>query len=169
MVTSTTPDPNPDNNEDEEPTTLLVPAIDVVKAVDPSQAVPGQPIEYTITIENIGQVTLDPVTLTDTLPPNFQYLAGSGEPTEPDIVNEPTLVWLDLGSLDPNETMQVSFKVTALPGVLGQFDNLATATGDSPGGPVSDNDREPVRIVQPQVEVNKILTGPTGMMNTRTM
>jgi len=159
VVTSTTPDPNPDNNEDEEPTTLLVPAIDVVKAVDPSQAVPGQPIEYTITIENIGQVTLDPVTLTDTLPPNFQYLAGSGEPTEPDIVNEPTLVWLDLGSLDPNETMQVSFKVTALPGVLGQFDNLATATGDSPGGPVSDNDREPVRIVQPQVEVNKILTG----------
>ncbi len=100
-IGSDTPDDNPGNNSDEEPTTPLVPGLELTKNVAPGQAVRSMPFTYTIRITNTGQVTLDPLVLTDTLPADFHYVVGSGDPADPDVIAEPLLVWSNLGPLAP--------------------------------------------------------------------
>jgi uncharacterized repeat protein (TIGR01451 family) len=160
QVESPTPDPNPDNNEDTEDTTLLVPGIKVTKTATPSTAVPGMPITFTVTITNIGQLTLNPVKLVDTLPPNFTYVVGSGDPSDPNIIAGTLLIWLNLGTLLPGESLQVTFQAVAAKGVQGTFTNTAQAFGTyAEGKEVTDIDQEPVQIVTPSLSVNKIATG----------
>ncbi|HDQ70993.1 MAG TPA: DUF11 domain-containing protein, partial [Chloroflexi bacterium] len=156
---SDTPDDDPDNDEDDEPTTPLAPGIDVIKTVTPSVAVPNAPFTYTIRVANVGQVALDPLMLTDTLPPDFNYVVGSGIPVDPDVVAEPLLTWLDLGRLAPGDSLTVSFAVTATPGITGIHVNLVTATGDTPGGPITDTDDVPITIDEPALRVDKRLVG----------
>jgi len=154
-VGSDTPDYNPANNTDEEPTTPLVPALDLTKSVEPGQAVHNMPFTYTIRITNTGQVTFDPLVLTDTLPPDFHYVAGSGSPADPDVVAEPTLVWQNLDPLAPGASITVTFAVTATPGIIGTYVNVATTTGTTPGPVLTDTDDVPVDIVNPAVVIEK--------------
>ena len=52
-ITSATDDPNPDNNRDDHPTTILTPDIAVEKAM-PARIVAGVPFTATITVRNLG-------------------------------------------------------------------------------------------------------------------
>ncbi len=72
------PDDNPGNNADESPTTPLVPGLELTKGVAPGQAVRSMPFTYTIRITNTGQVTFNPLVLTDTLPADFHYVVELG-------------------------------------------------------------------------------------------
>jgi len=160
VVDSETPDDNPDDNDDDEPTTPLVPGLEVVKAVAPDEVVPNMPFTYTIRITNTGQVTFDPLVLTDTLPAEFHYVAFSGTPTDPDsttgnVSTGLTLAWQNLGSLNPGVYIDVSFAVTVTPGITGTYWNVATATGTTPTGVVTDTDDAPVAIDDPAVVVEK--------------
>ncbi|HHN93164.1 MAG TPA: DUF11 domain-containing protein, partial [Anaerolineae bacterium] len=98
---SDTPDTTPENNQDEETTTPLLPGLELVKRVEPGRAARRMPFTYTLRVTNTGGVTFDPLVITDTLPPDFYYVAGSGSPTDPDLVAGPTLVWQNLGPLAP--------------------------------------------------------------------
>ena len=159
VIASQTPDDNPGNNDDEEPTTPLIPGLTVVKTVLPGEAVPNMPFTYVIVITNTGQVRLDPVTLTDTLPgPDFHYIVGSATPVEP-TVNPPLLVWPNLGALDPGESLTVTFAVTVTPGITGTFVNVALVAGEHPGGVITDTDDVPISIQDPAVEIAKHLVG----------
>ncbi|HHS98563.1 MAG TPA: DUF11 domain-containing protein, partial [Chloroflexi bacterium] len=155
VVGSDTPDYNADNNVDEEPTTPLVPALRLVKTVEPGRVTRNQPLTYTIRITNNGDVTFDPLVLTDTLPPDFHYIAGSGSPADPDVVAEPTLVWQNLGPLAPGRSLTVTFAVTATPSITGTYVNVATATGTTPGPVLTDTDSAPVEVVNPAVVIEK--------------
>ena len=159
VITSTTPDDNPDNNQDEEPTHPLVPGLELVKTVLPGAAVPNMPFTYVITITNTGYVTLDPLVLTDTLPTlDFHYVVGSATPGEPSVIAPPLLVWPDLGPLHPGESITVTFAVTASPGIsVGTYVNVALAAGDHPGGVLTDTDDVPVSIQDPAVALSKHL------------
>ena len=69
IISSTTPDPDPDNNS----STLFTPIqssadLSVVKSADPIPAVPGQYLTYTVTVRNAGPETARDVSLFDTLP-----------------------------------------------------------------------------------------------------
>ena len=157
VITSTTPDDDPDDNDDDEPTTPLVPGLQVVKSVTPGVAVRSMPLTYTIRITNTGEVTFDPLALTDTLPADFYYVVGSGSPSDPDTIAEPILVWQNLGPLAPGASLTVTFQVTATPGVTGTFVNWALGQGSTPGGPITDTDDIPVEIVDPALVVDKTL------------
>ncbi|MEJ5308582.1 MAG: hypothetical protein WHX52_02315, partial [Anaerolineae bacterium] len=159
VITSDTPDDNPDDNTDEEPTRPLVPGMELLKTVLPGAAVPNMPFTYVITITNTGYVTLDPLILTDTLPSlDFHYVAGSATPTEPALIALPVLVWPDLGPLDPGASVSVSFAVTVTPGIsVGTYVNVALATGDHPGGVLTDTDDVPISIQDPTVALSKHL------------
>ncbi|HEY75553.1 MAG TPA: DUF11 domain-containing protein [Thermoflexia bacterium] len=154
-VASDTPDHNLDNNTDEEPTTPLVPGLDLAKTVEPGRVTRNRPLTYTIRITNTGAVTFDPLVLTDTLPPDFHYIVGSGSPADPDLIAEPTLVWQNLGPLSPGGSITVTFAVTATPAVTGTYVNVATATGTTPGGVLTDTDSAPVDVVNPAVAIEK--------------
>lgn len=69
VVSSTTPDPNPDNNTDTAPVEVEQSAdLSVVKEGGTSPAVPGQQFQYTITVGNSGPSDGQNVILTDSVP-----------------------------------------------------------------------------------------------------
>ncbi len=157
VVDSETPDDNPTNNTDDEPTTPLVPGLELVKSVTPGQAVRHMPFTYTIRITNTGQITFNPLMLSDNLPPGFYYVPGSGSPRDPDTIAEPLLVWNDLGPLVPSAAITVSFAVTAETGITGTYINMATVTGTTPGGVLTDTDDVPIVLQDPVVAIDKQL------------
>jgi uncharacterized repeat protein (TIGR01451 family)/fimbrial isopeptide formation D2 family protein len=157
VVGSDTPDDNPGNNGDEEPTTPLVPGLELTKDVAPGQAVRNMPFTYTIRITNTGQVTFNPLVLTDTLPAYFYYVRGTGVPTDPNVIAEPLLVWQNLGPLAPGESITVTFALTATPGITGIYWNVALVGGEYPGGVLTDTDDAPVAISDPAIALDKQL------------
>jgi uncharacterized repeat protein (TIGR01451 family) len=157
IISSTTYDPDSDNNETEEPTTPLLPSLAISKDVQPSEAVGNMPITFIIRITNTSQVTFDPLMLSDTLPANFHYVAGSGVPADPDIISEPLLVWQSLGPLPPNDIRTVTFAVTVTSGITGTYVNEALVGGVSPAGTFTDTDEAWVQIMEPAVAIDKLL------------
>jgi len=160
VIDSDTSDDNPGNNEDDEPTSPLIPGLELVKTVLPAAAVPNMPFTYIIVITNTGYVTFDPLVLTDTLPSlDFHYVAGTATPSEPD-VNPPLLVWPNLGPLVPGASISVAFAVTVTPGITpATYVNVALAAGEYPGGVLTDTDDVPIPIQDPAIALSKHLVG----------
>jgi uncharacterized repeat protein (TIGR01451 family) len=117
----------------------------------------GMPFTYTVRMANAGATVLDPVVLTDTLPPDFYYVPGTGDPGDPDVIAEPTLIWANLGALAPGEGLTVTFAVTTSSTVTGTYDNVALGEGLYQGGTVTDTDDVPVDIVAPAIDLDKRL------------
>ena len=159
VVGSDTPDDNPGNNQDDEPTTPLVPGLTILKTVLPGASVPNMPFTYVIVITNTGQVVFDPIMLTDTLPTlDFHYVVGSATPSEPTSITPPQLVWANLGALNPGETLTVTFAVTVSPGItIGTYWNVALIEGEHPGGVITDTDDVPISIQDPAINLSKHL------------
>jgi uncharacterized repeat protein (TIGR01451 family) len=155
VVGSLTPDNNPLNNRDDEPTTPLLPGLVLVKSVTPGQGVHGQPFTYTLRITNTGPITFSPLALTDTLPPSFYYMHHSGVPRDPDVIAEPLLHWNDLGPLVPGASIAVSFAVTTATGITGTYTNTALVEGTTPTGVLTDTDKAPVVLHDPEVAIQK--------------
>ena len=131
--------------------------VGIIKTVTPGIVVPNMPFTYTIRIDNTGPATVTTVTLTDTLPSGLSYVAGFGSPADPDVIAEPLLVWLDLGSLTPGSSMTVTFQVTAAAGITGTIVNTATMRGIHAGGSITETSSVPVTVVTPTLSVTKTL------------
>ncbi len=160
-VTTTTPGDDPGNDEYAEPTTPLTPGLQLVKTVEPGQVVRGMLFTYTLRIVNTGQVTVAALRLTDTLPStDFHYVAGSGVPTDPDVIVGPLLGWSDLvpvvGPLSPGASLSVTFQVTTAV-ATGGYTNVAGVEGDHPGGTITDTGDVPVSVVTPTIALDKRL------------
>lgn len=72
IISSTTPDPDPENNS----STIFTPIqksadLSVTKSARPDSAVPGQYVTYTVTVHNAGPDAAQNVSLSDTLPPEL--------------------------------------------------------------------------------------------------
>jgi uncharacterized repeat protein (TIGR01451 family) len=159
VVGSDTTDDDPTNNDDTEDTTPLVPGLELVKSVVPDEAVGGEPFTYTILVTNTGQLTLDPLAMTDTLPPGFHYVTGSASPSAPDVVAEPILAWQNLGPFAPGASLTIRFVVTATPATTGTYANMVLVEGEHPSGIITDTDDAPIFISDPAVVVDKRLVG----------
>jgi uncharacterized repeat protein (TIGR01451 family) len=157
-ISTSTPESNYGNNTATEPTTPLVPGLAMAKTVEPCRVVPNMPFTYTIRITNTGGLTLTTLVLTDTLPPDFNYVVGSGQPTDPDVLAEPTLVWSNLGPLAPAETLNVSFAVTVTPGVTGSFVNMVVVSSTLPVGVITGTTEVSVCVEMPAVALDKRVT-----------
>ncbi len=90
VVSSGTPDPNPDNNT----STVVTPVIpaepsadlSVVKSSDPNPVQPGAMLTYTLTISNAGPDAAQNIVLTDTIPAgllNAEFSLNSGVTWQP--------------------------------------------------------------------------------------
>jgi uncharacterized repeat protein (TIGR01451 family) len=163
LVGSDTSDPVPENNEDEESTRPPTPKLELVKTVEPSSTVPDMPFTYTLRIDNTGDFPFNELWLTDTLPSaDFYYVAGSGRPTDPDVIAEPLLVWPDLvpltGPLVPGASLTVTYQVTT-PLTIGSYTNTATVEGVLPdGSTITDTDEAVITVSKPAVDVDKRIT-----------
>jgi uncharacterized repeat protein (TIGR01451 family) len=80
----------------------------------PEQVCPGDPINYTVTVTNIGTCTAEEVVVKDTLPNGVEHPSCQKELT------------FRLGSLEPCESKKVNFSVTACK--RGKICNTAVVT-----------------------------------------
>jgi uncharacterized repeat protein (TIGR01451 family) len=157
-VDSTTPDPYPDNNDADEDTSPPLPGLELVKTVEPYHAARGMPFTYRLRISNTGDFPFITLRLTDTLPSaDFHYVDDSGSPSEPDDIAEPDLVWFNLGPLDVDASITVSYQVTTTTAANDTYTNTATVEGVYEGGTLTDTDDAVVVIADPAVAVDKQL------------
>ncbi len=131
VVSSDNADTNPGNNSDTEDTAIIHPAIEIIKLPD-NQTLPiGGTANWNITVNNIGDVLLNNVTVTDAMAPNCDNNLG---------------------------TMGVGGSTTyacSLTNVLQDFTNVADVVGTAPSGDnVTDDDDAFVDIL-PAITVIK--------------
>ncbi|GIK42091.1 MAG: hypothetical protein BroJett011_59240 [Chloroflexota bacterium] len=134
----------------------------VDKSINIARVAPHQIVTYTITITNVGDVTLNPVRVTDTLDAGLTFIPGTATPP-PSIVNGQQLVWNDITSgagLAPQARTQITLLVS-VPTITGTYGNLVVTTGDHPAGttpPVTD--RVSTHVEDPSIQVDKELNAP---------
>ncbi|WP_196890315.1 DUF11 domain-containing protein, partial [Aureivirga sp. CE67] len=124
-----------DGNTEDDPTEVTIsedPSIEVVKTVtsDVSNLAVGSEVTYTVLVSNTGNVTLDDVSIVDTL----TELDGTSNPqTLASIFDSSSMGSLE-GILQVGEvaTYTVSYTVTQLDIDNGGFANSVFASGDSP-------------------------------------
>jgi uncharacterized repeat protein (TIGR01451 family) len=130
----------------------LKPDIDVEKTASPTSGAASTNVTFTITVENTGDLTLDPVTVVDTLPDGMSYVSDDAGGTQSP---EGTITW-DIGSLDPGNTTTIHLVAHIDGDVLGTLTNSVTATGTPPyGDDVEDTDTADVEAYHAGIHVDK--------------
>jgi len=89
--------------------------IDAKQLVDKATASPGEILTYTILITNVGDASIDPISITETLSPYVDYVVGSTAWSDSLGGGAPvTDAWLtdglNLGVLNPTEWVKVTFQ-----------------------------------------------------------
>lgn len=97
-VSSSTPDPNPDNNTDRAVVDVAPSAdLSVVKQGASSPAIPGQLFQYSIQIRNTGPSDSQEVLLSDAVPSvllNPQFSTDNGQSWNPGAIRIPRALFL---------------------------------------------------------------------------
>jgi len=138
----------------------LVPDIEVDKSADPSSGAESTNVTFTITVENTGDLTLDPVTVVDTLPDGMSYVSTGTSPAPDSSTENPngtwTVTWNDVGLLDPGDTTTI-YLIAHIDGdELGTLTNSVTATGTpTHGDDVEDTDTADVEAYHAGIRVEK--------------
>ena len=156
--------------------TAVSPALVVGKVVNDTHPQRGQVITYTISVQNVGDGPATNLSVDDTLPADFSYVAGSSVgdgslPLADPSISGQNLAW-NLGtSLVPGQTTTISFRaMVASSAAIGNATNTAHAAGtDSAGTPIptdasgwipGDTDADDtaqvvVRVTAPQLSITK--------------
>ncbi len=161
-------DPNTVNNTATDVTTITTPTTDlsVLKTDNQLTTVPGSPITYTITVTNNGPITLNQITVTDTVPaavqnPVFTPSTGS--------YNATTGAWTGL-TLATGQSITLSLAGTIAPGAFGTITNTVTVappsgvTDSNPGNNTA-TDTTALYAIAPttgQIVINEVLYAQTG-------
>lgn len=94
------------------------PGMAVVKQVSAAEAEPGDPLTYTISYRNMGNVPITSVSIVDSLLPRLEYVRGSARGPAGSVftasenrAGSVELRW-DIGTVAPGATGAVSFQVT---------------------------------------------------------
>lgn len=85
--------------------------IEILKSVEPTEAIVGQEVTFTISATNIGTTQATAVEVLDALPAGYEYISAS---TSSGTFNDSTLSW-SIPVLDPNqsETLQINVLVVS--------------------------------------------------------
>jgi len=124
-VSSSTPDVNPDNNQDEEWTVVVKRAdLRIEKGDYPDPVEPGETLTYTLIVTNEGPSDAQDVSVLDFLPPELEIIA-----TNPLPVSGPSpLEWrLDLPT---GQSQEIQIVATVDPETAGVIHNVAIVSSD---------------------------------------
>lgn len=148
-VSGTSPLGETVTDEDDAVVDIIGPAIEIEKTPDMQTVVAGAPVTFTITVRNIGDISLNNVALD-----NVAVI----DELAPDCNRE-------LGTLQPNE--ETTYSCSMSEGATENFTNVATVAGDPPVGPsVSDEDDADVTVVRPSIDILKTPDLQTLRANT---
>lgn len=160
-VTSTTEDPNTENNNSTA-TINVEPCIDldVTKAVDNPNPKVGQNVVYTITVTNNGPNNATGVKLVDLLPAGLIFVSATNSGSWDNSTN--TITW-NIGDLAVNQTMV--FYVTAKVNKSGNLTNTAIATGNEYDHDETNNEDTVTINGEPSADLKLIKESSTVMPN----
>ncbi len=127
-VSATEPDPNPGNNTDPEPTTLVARADVAILKTGPASVTAGSALSYTLTIVNNGPSVAENVTVTDPTPAGLTFVSTAGDCT--------TAFPCALGALAPaaTRTIVATYQVPSaytVPDPIVNTAVVATTTADA--------------------------------------
>jgi len=110
-VTSSVPDPNPDNNTSTIETPMKKTGdVAIVKTADKMNPHPGDVVTYTLTAKNTGSVPAENVTVTDQLPDGVTFISADAP-----CVESSGNISCALGTLAPGEQVALKVKVKINP------------------------------------------------------
>jgi uncharacterized repeat protein (TIGR01451 family) len=145
-VRSSTPDPNPGNEETAIETTVTTRA-DLAIAMSSSVAAtaPGGQVTFTLNVNNRGPSDARDVVVRNVLPPGMTLVATSGCAQDP--VGIPACT---LGTLAAGDTSQVTIIARVSDGFLGTLTNRATVESSTPEAAIGDEAAQiDVQVVPP--------------------
>ncbi|MEM7131453.1 MAG: hypothetical protein AAF702_34380 [Chloroflexota bacterium] len=143
-VTGTSPSNIQVTDSDNANVTVVTPAIDISKAPDVQTVLPGDPVQFSITVTNTGSVDLINVNVEDALATECNR---------------------NLGTLAAGES--TSYQCT-LPSATNSFTNVAVVTGDPVlgGPPVTATDTAEVIVILPAIDITKTPDNQTVVQGT---
>ena len=127
------------------------PGISVVKSADPTSGVHSIDVTYTIVVTNTGDVTLNPVSLVDTLPNGMSYVSDDSSGFHVNgIVN-----W-SIGPMNPSDVVTIQCIANVDDDASGTIINVVNVTGLPPvGEPVNDSDIADFTVITSNIKVIK--------------
>ncbi|MCY6958953.1 DUF6923 family protein [Clostridium brassicae] len=163
-VDSTTPDPDPTNNE----TTIVTPIdtsadLSITKTVNPDPVVAGEEATYTITACNAGPSDAQSVILTDAVPAcllNPEYSLDGGVTW---------LVWtgsVNLGTIPAGQCVTVLIRGTVDPSCMGTITNTARVDSTTPDPDPTNNETTIVTPIDTLADVSVVKTANANNFTT---
>lgn len=159
------PDANPnDNTATDSDAVSAAPDVSIVKTDDLTTVYAGQTVTYTLTVQNVGNIGVTGVLVTDTLPAGATYVTSSNGGTESGgDVTWPSFSLASGASVTRTVTIQVSG--TAAEGSL--VTNGAIVADDGANGTdvdPSNNSTSDVDTVDNVVDLQLVKTQPAGVL-----
>ena len=149
------------------PTEWIEVALEVEKTANPTQVNIGGEAEFTVVI-SVPSTAGEGVTgidLEDTLPPGWEYVTGSGDPSDPtsitgNLTNGYVLTWDADWTISPGSSQTVRFraKATSSADTTNPNRNVAAATGQSAGAALTAYDDAFVEVEElgpPEIRARK--------------
>ncbi|WP_331666829.1 hypothetical protein [Lacrimispora sp.] len=157
VVSSTTPDPNPENNTStlETPVSAVEADVAVEKQSNQAVAIPGEPFSYTIIVNNFGPDAAENVLLMDSIPSsilNPMYSIDGG------VTFNPWPGFLNLGTLPAGAERVIIIRGTVSPEATGVISNTAIVSSTTPDPNPENNTstlETPVSAVEADIAVEK--------------
>lgn len=151
-------DGDPGNNSEPTPITFATPLLVVTKAAEPRQAIAGQMVRYTVTVENQGGSTFVDLTLVDLIPAGFTYVSGSERLSNgtPVISGERPVNFAEI-DVAPGERVTLNYILRVGAGVVrGNYPNVVTPTRQ--GQPVGEPATAVVQVIgNPDVDETTVI------------
>jgi len=161
------------------PTEWVNVALEVDKSAYPAEVVAGESTTFwiIISVPSSADAAVTGIDLVDKLPPGWEYVAGSGSPSDPaisgNLADGYILTWNNDWDLDPGESRTVTFDALATSSADASSPNrnVATATGQSIGTVLTADDDAFVDVTvehSPVLLVDKTGPGSAGIGDTVT-
>ena len=138
-----------------------LPGINISKTVvDPTRGwvLVGDTLTYRVRVVNSGARTLNNVTVTDTYPPELQFISATPSDPSSHDVSQRRLTWADIGALAPGDSKVFMLTFGAL-APAHSVTNSAQAEDSVEN--VSDEAEAPIEITLPRHKVTKTLLSPS--------
>jgi uncharacterized repeat protein (TIGR01451 family) len=174
-ATSSTPDPNPLNNNGSAPDsqvgTMISAIADVVVGkTGPADVTTGVNFDYTISVTNLGPLSATNVAVSDLLPANLVFVSASGG----GVLASNVVTWPTIAALANGAT--TNYIITVRSPATGTFTNIAVAISTTPDPDPSNNDgsqpgsQVPTAAVPPQFgwfQAPNVFNPQTGLFEQR--
>lgn len=129
-VTATSPDHRKYYSNTTRAVTALHASIAASKTANLSQGAPSTKINFTLRVNNTGEVTMDPVKVVDTLPYGLNYISSNGSST----VAGNTITWNNIGPINAGQSKSLYLVAHINGSAYGVLTNKLNATATSPTG-----------------------------------